>query len=187
MPARKPSPKRYARAIFELAIQRGELDQWTTDLESLQAVVADREFKAFLEHPKVSLTKKLEALERVLGSLGPLPRNLLALLTARGLLELLPRIQEEYLRLLDAHYGRERARVVTAVPLEDAEKERIVRFLSYIAGKTVLLNTELEPTILGGMVVRLGDRLLDGSTRTKLHQMKRDLSGGDGVRAAAGR
>lgn len=77
---------------------------------------------------------------------------------------------------MDAHQGRERAEVVTAHPLEDQQRERLGRWLSQLRGKEVVLTSREDPEILGGLVVRVGDGLIDGSTKGRLEAMRKGLA-----------
>ena len=175
--AKKPSAKRFAQAVFALGLERNELGKWSRDLQAIVGALESPELRAFLEHERVPLASKLAAIQQLLPEVGPLARNLVGVLAARRQVELLPAILEGYQVLLDEYYGRQRALVVTAVPLEEAQKERIVRLLSGLRnGKEVVLDTRVDPSILGGLVVRVGSRLVDGSTRARLAEMRRTLA-----------
>ncbi|MGD9143877.1 MAG: ATP synthase F1 subunit delta, partial [Dehalococcoidia bacterium] len=80
-------------------------------------------------------------------------------------------------RLLDTYRGIEPAKVITAVPLDEKDKQKLTERLSAVVGKQVVLKAEVDPEILGGIIARVGGKLLDGSTRSKLAALKRELTG----------
>ena len=173
--------KRYAQAIFEMAMAQGpanvegSLDAWAGELSTMAEVIENQEFRTFLQHAKIPLERKVRAIREVLPEISPLARNLLSLMVSRGIVENLPRVQGEYLRLVDQHRGLERVKVYSAVLLEEQEKERISRFAQEMTGREVVLETEVVPSILGGLVIRIGDKLLDGSARSKLESLRQEL------------
>jgi F-type H+-transporting ATPase subunit delta len=173
----EPAAKRYAQAAFELARDRGELEAWANDLASLRDVLASREALAFVASRKVPREGKEEFIRRAAGDLSPLVWNLVRLLNQRGRLELLPQIVERFEELTDEQRGIEHVQVLTAVELSPDEREALRTKLSDMTGKQVDMQTFVEPEILGGLVARIGDRLIDGSTRSKLIALKRQLAG----------
>ena len=177
MPA-QVSGKRYAQAIFELAREQDQLDQWAGDLQLVDQALQDEEFKAFLKHAKVPAADKVRAISTVLSTVHPLVQNLVHILVSGGLVDLLPQLHQAYEALLDEHLGRQRVEVTSAIPLEDRELERITIFLSGLIQKEVVATTVVDETILGGVVIRMGDRLLDGSARSRLEGLRNRLHTG---------
>jgi F-type H+-transporting ATPase subunit delta len=135
----------------------------------------NEEFSAFLEHAKVPLSRKVQTIGEALQEVDPLVQNLLSLLVSRGLVELVPEIEEGYRELLGQYRGREQVEVSSAVPLQESEREQIVRFLTRLINKDVVLDSRVDPSILGGLVIKVGDRLIDGSTRTRLQGLGKQL------------
>jgi F-type H+-transporting ATPase subunit delta len=174
---RDPVSRRYAQAGFELARDKGELEAWERDLHSLAAALAMPEVLAFVAGPQVPADRKTAFLQRIAGDVTPLLWNLVRLLAAKGRLALLPQIAEAFQELLDEHRGIAHAQVTTAVALGDDERSALSRRLSELTGKQVQLQVREDPELLGGLVARIGDRLIDGSTRTKLIALKRRLAG----------
>ncbi len=174
--ARRFSAGRYGRAIFELALEKEELDRWQSDLEKVMSLGQDATIAAYLENPKVHLDDKIRLLSRRLGDIDPLVLNLLYLLLARGRLNMLPDVAHAYQRLLDSYHGIERAEVTTAVPLDDEARLKLSQHLSDIIGKEVLLEPEVDPGLIGGVVVRVAGKLLDGSTQGKLAALRREIT-----------
>ncbi len=169
--------KRYAQAAFELARDRDELEAWERDVATLADVLASPEARAFVASPQVNREAKEAFLRQAAGELAPLVWNLVRLLAAKGRLALLPQIVEQFQALLDEHRGIAHAEVVTAVAMSDEERQALARRLSELTGKQVLVEVQEVPEILGGLIARIGDRLIDGSTRSKLVALKRQLAG----------
>lgn len=169
------SPRRYARAVFELALAREELDKWRSDLESIVALGEDAALTAWLESPKVGFKDKALLLADLLKEVNPLALNLTCLLVAKGRLGMADDIADEYQRLFDSYRGIEQAEVTTAVPLENDEKQKLSERLSTVAGKRVVLKAKVDPALIGGIVAKVGGKLLDASTRSRLLALKRKL------------
>lgn len=175
--ARRIYAKRYSQAVFEIALETKELDRWQSDLEMIASLSEDATLIAWLESPKFHFDDKARLLREQLGDVSPLALNLIYLLITRGGLSMVSDIANEYQRLLDSHRGIEQAEVTTAVPLDDEDKLRLEEHLSAVVGKKVVLKLEVDPSVLGGIVAKIGDKLLDGSTRSKLVALKRELAG----------
>ena len=173
--AGEPKARRYAQAVFQIAVEHDSLDEWAADLALVGAAAGDGGFAALLEAPGVSLELKLRHVREVLKGTGPLARNLLGLLAERGQVHLASAIREEYERLADEHRGIARADVVTAVALDDVQRGRVERFLGALSGKRVVIAERVDGSILGGLVARVGDVLVDGSLRTRLRMLREKL------------
>jgi len=174
---RDTAAKRYARAAFEVALDRGALDRWSDDLRLIATVMSDAQALAVLANTKVPLAERYRLLEVTLPGIEPQALNLARLLVAKGRAGLAPQIAEAYLGLVDEHRGIAHATVVTAVPLSDAERQAVEKTLGEMFGKQVIAHLEVEPGIVGGLVARIGDKLIDGSTHGKLLALRRSLAG----------
>ena len=175
MPA--ASAIRYAKAVFQLAVERDELENWLDDLTQLADSITNEEFSRVLSAPRVPASQKAGMIRAALGaSVSPLALNLMFLLTSRGAIHSLPEIADRYQEMLDAHRGIERAEVVSAVPLDDAQRGGVADMLARTSGREIRLTARVDPEILGGMVIRVGDRVMDGSARTRLQSMRRDMA-----------
>jgi len=174
--AKRRSGKRYAQAIFELAVAQGQVDQWAEEFRGVAQVVQDADFRTFLKHADVPASDKVRAIDAVLGDVHPLVRNLINLLVFRGMVDLVDDVQADYLRLLDEHRGRQRVEVTSAVPLEDRQLARLTGFVSTLIRKEVVLSSQVDESILGGVIIQIGDKLLDGSTRSRLEGLRDRLT-----------
>ncbi len=170
--------RRYAKAVFDVARESGDVDGWRARLARLQAVLDDPEVAAILANPAVSPERRLQVLDVVDAdqALGQEGRNLGKLLIEARTAAALPEIREEYDRLDDEAAGRARALATSAVPLSDEDRERLVADLSRRLQKEVRLQTRVDPSILGGLVVQVGDQLIDASVQTRLQQLRRQLA-----------
>ena len=173
--ARKAYPRRYAQAVFEMALEKKELERWQSDLQKIAGAASDAVFLAALESPKIKLDDKIRLLSGRLGDINPLALNLVRLLITRGNIGLMGSIGEEYQRLLDSYHGIEPAEVITAVPLDDRDIQKVTENLGALVGKKVVLKSRVDSNIIGGIVARVGGKLLDGSTRSKLAALKKEL------------
>ena len=175
--ARKAYAKRYSQAVFEIALETKELDRWQSDLRKIVGIVGDAAFLALLESPKFHFADKARLLSERLEGINPLALNLVLLLVARGRLDIIGDIADEYQRLLDNYRGIEQAEVITAIPLSGEDKLKLAEHLGAIVGKKVVLKSEVDSRLIGGIVARIGGKLLDGSTRSKLVALRRELAG----------
>lgn len=174
---RKVYARRYAQAIFEIAQERDELDRWRSDLWKIAGLGKDAPFVAVLESPKFHLDDKVRLLSERLGDINPLALNLACLLVTKGRFGMVDDVAHEYQRLLDGYRGIEHAEAVTVIPLGDADKRKLAERLSAVTGKKVVLEAEVDSGLIGGIVVRVGGKLIDGSTRSKLLALKKELVG----------
>ncbi len=173
--ARRYSARRYARAVFEIALEKKQLDEWQSGLEKMNRLGRDETITSFLESPDIHFEDKAKLLSERLGDTDPMVMNLVYLLLTRGKFTMLADIADGYQRLLDDYHNIERAEVTTAVPLDDEDEQRLSERLGDITGKKVILKHEVDPYLIGGVVVRMAGKMMDGSTRGKLEALKRQL------------
>jgi len=177
--ARRFYARRYAQAVFDIARERKELDRWQSDLDRITDLCRDATVMALLEHPKVRFEDKAKLLSEWLGDINPLALNLVYLLVTRGGLGRIGDIAGEYRRLLDSYHGIERAEVTTAVALDDGEKRQLEEQLGAVVGKKVVLEAKVDESLIGGVVARVGGKLLDGSVLSQLTAMRKIFAGGE--------
>jgi len=172
--------KRYARAAFAVALEQGDPRLWLGDLSELSELVARPDATALLQSDRVPDAEKDRLLKAALPDVAPGVLNLTRLLVEKRRIRLVEQIRSEFSVLLDEHEGRARALVTTAVPLSDEQEAEVATKLGAITGKKVSLEQAVDPNILGGLVARIGDTLIDGSTRSRLLALKKSLRGGGG-------
>ena len=168
--------RRFAKAVFELAQERGEVDRWAERLDEVRALLAMPEARAALFNPAIPSVSRVELVGELADRIGTEGANLARMVVATGRPGLMDGIVEEYTRLADAAAGRVRATATTAVELQPGDSERLARELSERLGKEVRLEVKVDPAIIGGMVLQIGDRLVDASVATRLQQLRRRLA-----------
>lgn len=173
--AKGVSAKRHAQAVFQIALEKEEMEKWQADLEVIAYAFKNPGLVALLENPKLHFSEKEKVLQNILTGISPIAMNLVYFLVAKNRLRIVEDLVAEYQRLVNAYYGRETAEVVTAVPLSNEEKERLQKRLATITHKEVVITTQVDPDIIGGVVAKVGDKLIDGSVRTRLQDLRRGL------------
>lgn len=174
---RDVAAKRYAEAAYLIAKEDGTGEQWADGLQAMATLFGDAQAARFLENSRVPPKQKRELVEKALAGAPQEAMNMALLLLHRSRTALAPQIAEAYQELLDAEKGISHATVTSAVPLTDEERAAVKSRLTQITGGEVEVKTEVDEDILGGLIVRIGDRLIDGSTRNKLLELKQQLAG----------
>ena len=134
--ARTVSARRYAQAIYDIALEGNDVEKWLDDLSVLSESASDATFVSFADSPQVASEMKTAVVKEAFGK---------------------------------------RAEIVSAVPLSKSQVESITKDLSSLVGKEISVTTRTDGSIIGGFVARVGDRLIDGSVKTRLDDMKREL------------
>jgi F-type H+-transporting ATPase subunit delta len=171
--------RRYAEAAFQLATRDDTFDAWAKDLATVNELVGDERIARIVSNPSVPRAEREATLDRLLAKrVSPLVLNIVRLLDQRGRLTLLPAIAAEFTRLLDAKRGVVAATVTSAAPLEKDEIKEIAARLETMTGQTVKLATAVDPSLIGGLTVRVGDRMIDASVRGRLERLRDQLVAG---------
>jgi F-type H+-transporting ATPase subunit delta len=176
--AGKANPRRYAQAVFEIAQENKEFDKWQSDLHKMAVAVNTGSLLDALESPGISIQDKTRFINERMRGISPNALNLALLLISKSRIRMIQKIAEQYNDMLDESRGVQTAEVITAVPLDDQDKIKLKAQLGVLTGRQIEMKTEVDPAILGGVVARLGGKLLDGSTRSKLAALKRQLESG---------
>jgi F-type H+-transporting ATPase subunit delta len=173
-----PIGRNYADALLTLATKENARDTYGAYVNGLADVLEhDATFKTFLEAPQVSRAKKNEVLGKALAGKAPaLFVRFLQKVVTNGRQMFLREIAAEYNNLRDAEEGRLHARVTVSRELSDADRDTLTKQLSAALGKTVVPHVHVNPAILGGIVVRVGDTVMDGSVRRRLSALKAKMS-----------
>ena len=170
------SAKRYAQAVFEIALESKKLKEWQSNLGKIAQLARNTELTTLVENPKITFELKAKLVREILGKINPIALNLVYLLIAKGKLKDAGQLADEYERLLNDHYGIKSAEVTTAIALDGTERERLSHHLEAIVGKKVSIKIQVNPDILGGFIARIDDSLIDGSIRNKLEMLKKGLA-----------
>jgi F-type H+-transporting ATPase subunit delta len=169
--------KRYAEAAYLLAREEGKVDQWSAGLAAMSALFGDKQARMLFENRRVPMAQKQQLVERALAGVDPLVLNLARLLLRRGRTSLGPQIADTFQELVQESKGISHATVTSAVPLTPDDQRAVTQRLRELTGGEVVLEMAVDESILGGLVVRIGDRLIDGSTKSRLLALKRRLAG----------
>ena len=176
MPAAGTSARRYAEAAFELAVEGNAIEPWSRDLETIASLSEEHDVLMLLESNRVPRDEKTRLLEATLKQhVSPQALNLAHLLVDRGKFAHARRIYEVFTEMADERAGVAHATVTTAVPLSAEDRQAVAERLSQVTGKKVDVTPVVDESIIGGVVARIGDQLIDGSTRSKLMALKRRL------------
>lgn len=176
--------RRYARALFSIGQQKGdaEIEAYGKDLaEFASAMKNTPELVKIFRNPIFTVEEKKAIVEKILSKLDPNPtaRNFLFLLADKDRLSILPEIEAYFGALLDEAKGVVRGELVTAVTLEDARQKEVRKELAEQLGKELVLDFDTNADILGGVVLKVGDKILDASLRAQLHGMKEQIKRGE--------
>lgn len=170
--------RRYAQAAFDVAREHNALDEWEADFQRLVDVLRDPAVAEFFASPAVPEEAKQQAVQQLLPApQQQLVRNLVLLLLERGRFAQLPDVAAVFHDLVLEARGIAIADVTTAVELSAEQARQVREQVSHIVGKQVEMHLRVDPAIIGGIVVRVGDELIDGSVRTQLNQLRRRMVG----------
>ena len=171
--------RRYAAALFGIARRDDILDSVAHDLTLISRFVAEVPYlRAVLMQPLVSDARKNKVVDDAFGDrVTATSLSFLKLLIRKRREDLIDECVREFRLLVSQHYNMVEATVYTAVPLTDVQSEALSRNLERMTGKTVLLEKALDPAIMGGVIVRLGDTVIDGSVRGRLQRLEQQLLG----------
>jgi F-type H+-transporting ATPase subunit delta len=168
--------KRYARAVFEMARQDGDVEEWARRLAAIRELFGDTKVAAVLANPTIATEQREALITEPPRILDDEATNLARLLIESGRIHEAAAIEEEFQRLADDAAGRVRATVTTAIELGRDDRDRVARELSRRLDKEVRLSVVVDPRIIGGLKLQYGDRVVDASVATRLQQLRRRLA-----------
>ena len=168
--------RRYVQALTEIAQESNTFDAWQRDLNTLTAIATDSEVLNYFESPAVQDEQKLATANTVLADAQPGARTLLRMLIERRRLSLLPDIADLFNEAALAHKGIVMIDVTTADALDDAGEQLVRERLKGIVGKDVELRLHTDANIIGGIVARIGDQVIDGSVLNQLRRLRASMN-----------
>jgi F-type H+-transporting ATPase subunit delta len=171
---RHPASSAYSKALLEVGEERGLSETFAEQLTAFAAAIeSDRMLRVFFESPKIAVGDKKAALERALTDrLDGAVLNLIKMLIDRSRQALFGEIADVFGELLDDARGRTHVQIVAARPISDSSRDRLVSLLSERLGREIITESSADADLLGGMTVRFGDTVIDGSLRTKLKHVR---------------
>jgi F-type H+-transporting ATPase subunit delta len=161
----------YAEAAYRRAAETGRLAAWSDALSRLAAVVAREEARALLSRPALSAAQRAGLIADVAGELDAEQRNFIMLLAQNQRLVLAGEIAELFERLRNDHEGLIEARITSAFPIDASQVDAIVQTLADRFGRKIKASVAVDPELIGGVSIRMGDEVIDASVRGKLAQM----------------
>ena len=170
--------RRYAKALFEIATEAGNLETVVTEMTRLaDTYEANKELGRALDNPLVALEAKRAILTDLAAGLGvsPTVKHALLLLGDRRRANALSAVARSLAELADKKKGIVRAEVTSAVNLPDAYYDRLKTQLERVTGKKITIDRRIDPAILGGVIARIGDRIFDGSLQSRLSEVRQHL------------
>jgi F-type H+-transporting ATPase subunit delta len=176
MAASEVIARRYAEAYFRLAREAGKIESWGDDLARAVEVLEHPAVAEAMRNPRVSTADRVKLVMDLTDGLGQPTRNLVRLLVERGRTGILGAVLERYRALADEASGLTRVQVTAAVPLDQRLEQDIRDTLSQRLGGRIETTVRQDPSIIGGLIIRIGDRVIDGSLRTRLQQLRAALA-----------
>ncbi|MGI9147788.1 MAG: ATP synthase F1 subunit delta [Chloroflexota bacterium] len=179
MPA-SASARRYAAAAFSVASGSGDYDLWLTTLSDFARILQMPSARTIFISPAVPTSQKHAALDRLLPAAPPLVRNFLHILADRARLDEVPGIVEALRALINQRRGIITAEITTAFPLDPTLERAVAQRLAahlHTDPQLVTIVSRVDPAIIGGVVARVGDQVIDDSVRERLVRLRRSLSG----------
>lgn len=171
--------RRYAEAIFQIARRQNTVDRTLDDVQGIAQLFGQRKLSYLLREPKIPTQRKEKVLRDALTPHVLLTSlNLALLIVQRALVEVMPNIATELERLVLDYRNQAVAEVTTAAEMDKTEGAQIQRVLEHRTGKQIIMHTRIDPEILGGVVARVGDQVIDGSIRNRLHVLQQQLLAG---------
>lgn len=168
----------YAKAIFELAADKEQLQDWKTFLQQVKSIVTQPEIDKLLSQPDLDMTRVYTIFSEALG-LEPDGEfaNLLKMLTQKGRVWLLPSIVDEFIHYKEEYQNTLNVHVKAAIELTAEQEQKLKQILAHYFGKYIYMTTSVDPDILGGAIIYAKDLVIDGSGRGRLNQLHQTLKG----------
>lgn len=171
--------KRYANALFQLAKEENQIDRVEEEMRALKEVFKNNhELTSFLEHPKVDLDEKKTFIKKAFATVSPSVQNLLMLLVDRHREDIVGSMADEFLVLVNEYTGIVDAKVYSVRPLSNEEQEAVSKVFAQKIGKRALrIENIVDSNLIGGIKLRIGNHVFDGTVSGKLERLERQLLG----------
>ena len=168
---------RYAKAILDLANSKGVAEVVNNDMKSIASTIeSNLELSTFIQNPTTKVEVKESALLEVFANVNGVTKGLFHLLFENKRFEILEAIAVEYSRVFDESNGIEVAKVTTAIPMDAALEAKVIAKVSTLSDKKITIENIVDPSIIGGFILRIGDQQYNASVANRLQVLKRELS-----------
>ena len=178
MARRETAARRYAEAAFQIGREEGAIERWEADLERLRAALEEPTLRALAEHPAVPYAEKARVIRRVVSGVSDGPLKLVLLMIRRGRPGAIGAMVDHVAALVRRHRGVVLAEVRSALELEDAQREKLAGRLAEMTESKVQMTEVVDESLIGGVMIRIGDQLYDGSVRSRLERLRARLAAG---------
>ena len=167
----------YARSLLELANERNVAQEVGGEMKVISQLMSDNpSFKEFLANPSVGQNERSKVIDKIFkGQVSELVYNLIRVADSKGRAGILDEIADAFLKLLDEQLGNVDVQVTTARELDGGQEDAIRQRISQVLGKNPILHKQVDESIIGGLVVRVGDKVMDASVKTQLKSMREKL------------
>jgi F-type H+-transporting ATPase subunit delta len=171
------SARPYARAVYALATETSSVESWSEALEMLAAVAADAGMQELLDKPQLSKVQKGELMLKVVSDrLSQQQQNLVSLMADNGRLKALPEVAHQFENFRAEAEGKIEAEVISAYPLTSEQEQVITAMLKRKLGRDVSITTSTDESLIGGVVIKAGDTIIDGSMKSQLESLAISLN-----------
>jgi len=168
---------RYAKAILEIAESKGVASKVGTDMSLIFSTIStNAELNIFIQSPTIKVEQKENALLEVFSNANAVTKSLFHLLLENKRFEILDAIAVEYNKLFDVLNGVEVAKVTTAIPMDAALEAKVSAKIATFSNKKITIENTIDPSIIGGFILRIGDKQYNGSVANRLQVLKRELN-----------
>lgn len=168
---------RYAKALMDLGLAQGKIERLEKDLSRFEQVMqTSNDFRIFLNSPVIRDDKKIAIYHQILSNFDELTMAFFSLVTKNGREQLLPEIARQFHRLLEKHRDIVSGTITTSSALDVETKQTIIRKVSASFKGNLSLKEEVDPTLIGGFIIRIDDKQIDASVASKLKQLKQELT-----------
>jgi len=168
---------RYALAFMDLAQRQDMFDKFDADLALVKETVdANKDLKDFLEHPLIQASDKKDVIDKIFREhVSVYTLNLIKLLIDKNRLHILALLADHYKALLNKKRNISTAQIITAIEIDEETKNRVKEKLQKVFSMTIEVETQIDKEIIAGMIVKVGDKIIDGSIKTKFENMKKQV------------
>jgi F-type H+-transporting ATPase subunit delta len=168
---------RYAKAILEVANSKNVAKEVNIDMKLITSTIKNNlELSAFIQNPTIGVEVKENALLEVFSTINPVTKNLFHLLFVNKRFEILEAVASKYNQLFDEMNGVEIAKVTTAIPMDAALEAKIMEKIATFSNKKITIENTINPDIIGGFILRIGDQQYNASVANRLQELKREFT-----------
>jgi F-type H+-transporting ATPase subunit delta len=171
------SARRYAQAAFSIASEKDEIDSWLSEMKIVSDIISDDDCLTFFDAEQIPVQVKLDGVNKLFSKNIILIKNLISLMVTRKDISKFLEVSNIFMSMADDYKGIVNVDITTAHPIDKENLEKITKKIENIENKKVVINKNVDKNILGGIVIRVGDKLIDGSTKNKINLLSEQLIG----------